>query len=103
QRRGRDGVAALQARGVEPVADQHGVRAYPLTKRQSVAAAHRSDRLPRGTSAPLPKFVIHCGTLSHELRKQRGTSKHMILVALIVLRFKSELAAGGVELTSGRH
>src|SRR5262249_31306543 len=23
-------------------------------------------------SAPLPKFVIHCGTLSHELRKQKG-------------------------------
>src|SRR6185503_10960495 len=31
-------------------------------------------------SAPLPKFVIHCSNLRHELRKQRGTSKSMILV-----------------------
>jgi hypothetical protein len=23
-------------------------------------------------SAPLPKFVLHCSTLSHELRKQMG-------------------------------
>jgi len=38
-------------------------------------------------SAPLPKFVIHRGTLSHELRKQRGTSKHMILVPLFDLKF----------------
>src|SRR6478752_10833483 len=30
------------------------------------------------TSAPFPKFVIHGGTLGHELRKQRGTSKYMI-------------------------
>ena len=38
---------------------------------------------PGGPSAPLPKFVIHCGILRHELRMQRGTSKHMILVPLI--------------------
>src|SRR5262249_56926021 len=47
-------------------------------------------------SAPLPKFVIRRGTLSHELRKQRGTSKHMILVPLFDLKFLNELAAGGV-------
>src|SRR5262249_19928295 len=29
-----------------------------------------------------PKLVIHRGILSHELRKQGGTSKHMILVPL---------------------
>ena len=40
-----------------------------------------------GPSAPLPKFVIHSGTLSHELRKQRGTSKVMILVPLFDLKF----------------
>src|SRR5688572_17221330 len=32
------------------------------------------DHVPARASAPLPKFVIHCRTLSHELRKQRGTS-----------------------------
>ncbi|MFL5061572.1 MAG: hypothetical protein ACJ8DQ_15915, partial [Xanthobacteraceae bacterium] len=31
-------------------------------------------------SALLPKFVIHRSILRHELRKQRGTSKSMILV-----------------------
>ena len=31
-------------------------------------------------SAPLPKFVMHRATLWEELRKQRGTSKHMIPV-----------------------
>ena len=36
------------------------------------------------TRAPLPKFVIHCGTFSHELRKQRGTSKQMVLVPLSI-------------------
>ena len=35
-------------------------------------------------SAPLPKFVIHCSTSSHELRKKRGTSKSMILVSLSI-------------------
>jgi hypothetical protein len=32
-------------------------------------------------SAPFPKFVIHHGTLRRELRKQRGTSMHLILSA----------------------
>jgi len=54
-------------------------------------------------SAPLPKFVIHRGTLSHELRKQRGTSKHMILVPLFDLKFLNELAAGGVGTSNRRH
>src|SRR5262244_1706261 len=53
--------------------------------------------------APLPKFVIHRGTLSHELRKQRGTSKHMILVPLFDLTFLNELAAGGVGTSNRRH
>jgi hypothetical protein len=30
------------------------------------------------TSAPLPNFVIHCGTLRHEIRKQRGTGMYMV-------------------------
>ena len=42
-----------------------------------------SPRSRPGTrsSAPFPKFVIHRGTPCHELRKQRGTSKCMILSA----------------------
>src|SRR5215472_6711937 len=55
------------------------------------------------SSAPLPKFVIHRGTLSHELRKQRGTSKHMILVPLFDLKFLNELAAGVVGTSNRRH
>src|SRR5262245_555422 len=47
------------------------------------------------TSAPLSKFVIHCSTARHELRKQRGTSKFMILVPLFDLKFLDEFAAGG--------
>src|SRR5262249_35607714 len=39
---------------------------------------------PPRPSAPFPKFVIHRGILSHELRKQRGTSKHMIPVPLSI-------------------
>jgi hypothetical protein len=54
-------------------------------------------------SAPFPKFVIHCGTLSHELRKQRGTSSHMILVPLFDLKFLNEFAAAGVGTSNRRH
>jgi len=44
-----------------------------------------ADALP--SSAPFPKFVIRRGNLCHELRKQRGTSKFMILVPLFDLKF----------------
>jgi hypothetical protein len=36
------------------------------------------------TSAPLPKFVIRCSELRHELRKQGGTGSYMILVPLSI-------------------
>src|SRR5882724_12853367 len=54
-------------------------------------------------SAPFPKFVIHCSTLCHELRKQRGTSKPMILVPLFDLKFLIEFAATGVGTSNRRH
>src|ERR1043166_1576611 len=57
----------------------------------------------RAPSAPFPKFVIHCGTLSHELRKQRGTSKYMILVPLFDLKFLNELAGTAVGTSNRRH
>src|SRR6478736_3269302 len=50
--------------GVKPIA--HGV------------FHHHLQTAITTTSAPFPKFVIHGGTLGHELRKQRGTSKYMI-------------------------
>src|SRR5262249_36416175 len=59
--------------------------------------------LPIGPSAPLSKFVIHCSTTRHELRKQRGTSKFMILVPLFDLKFLGEFAAGGVGTSNRRH
>jgi hypothetical protein len=37
--------------------------------------------------------VIRSGNVRHELRKQRGTSKYMILVPLFDLKFLHELAA----------
>src|SRR6266542_3524738 len=53
--------------------------------------------------APFPKFVIHCGILLRELRKQRGTSKYMILVPLFDLKFLNELAASAVGTSNRRH
>src|SRR5262245_24900720 len=56
-----------------------------------------------GPSAPLSKFVIHRSTTRHELRKQRGTSKFMILVPLFDLKFLDEFAAGGAGTSDRRH
>jgi hypothetical protein len=36
------------------------------------------------SSAHFPKFVLHCRTRFHELRKVMGTSKPMILVPLSI-------------------
>ena len=54
-----------------------------------------SHSLDVGTSASLPKFVLHCSPLRHELRKQSGTGKLMILVPLFGLKFLEEIAAHG--------
>ena len=51
------------------------------------------------TSVPIPKFAQACGSLGCELRNQRGTSKLMILVPLLNLKFFIELA-GSLERTS---
>src|SRR5262249_36488115 len=58
--------------------------------------ARRATGAALVTSAPLPKFVIHSGTLWHELRKQRGTSNSMIPVPLFDFKFLHELAATAV-------
>jgi hypothetical protein len=47
--------------------------------------------------------VIHGGTLWNELRKQRGTSKAMILVPLFDLKFLYQLAATTVGTSNRRH
>src|SRR5258708_18372793 len=60
-------------------------------------------RSGRRASAPFPKFVIRRSTLCHELRKQRGTSKTMILVPLFDLKFLIEFAATGVGTSNRRH
>jgi hypothetical protein len=54
-------------------------------------------------SASFPKFVIHGGNFLHELRKQRGTSKHMILVPLFDLKFLNEFAATGAGTSNRRY
>src|SRR5215216_4416231 len=55
------------------------------------------------TSAALPKFVIYRSPFGHELRKQRGTSKYLLLVPLFDLKFPHELAAGAVGTSNWRH
>src|SRR5215510_7971628 len=60
-------------------------------------------RCSQDTSAPLPKFVIHRSNLWHELRKQKGTSKYMILVPLIDLKFLNERAASDAGTSNRRH
>jgi hypothetical protein len=47
--------------------------------------------------------VIHCSTLLHELRRQRGTSKSMIAVPLFDLKFLNEFAAGDAGTSNRRH
>src|SRR5215208_4928347 len=54
-------------------------------------------------SAPLPKFMTPNSPLRHELRKQRGTSKSMVLVPLYDLKFLNELAGGAVGTSNRRH
>src|SRR5262249_5813135 len=73
------------------------------SRRSSICTLGGRDAAPLPASAPLPKFVIHRGTLGHELRKQGGTSKFMILVPLSDLKFLNEFAAGGVGTSNRRH
>src|SRR5262249_7570788 len=54
----------------------------PCLRIGETAARHDLSFCP--TSALFSKFVIHRGTLLHELRKQKGTSKSMILVPLSI-------------------
>jgi hypothetical protein len=58
---------------------------------------------PTSTSASFPKFVIRGVNLLHELRKQSGTSKHLILVPLFDLKFLSRFAATGAGTSNRRH
>src|SRR6266540_1515412 len=69
----------------------------------SVLVGNRFQLIRMRSSAPFPKFVIYFGTLSHELRKQRGTSKYMVLVPLFDLKFLNELAASAVGTSNRRH
>jgi hypothetical protein len=54
-------------------------------------------------SAPVPKVVHHRGTLSRELRKQRGASNHMVLVPHFDLTFLSERAVMVLGTSNRRH
>ena len=63
----------------------------------------RQIRCDGAASALLPKFVKRRSTTSHELRKQEGTSKLMILVPLFDLKFLIEFAATAVGTSNRRH
>src|SRR5712691_2594830 len=69
-----------------------------LPKFVSEGAAMYHELRKRGTSVPIPKFAIPCGTFSCELRNQRDTSKSMILVPLLNPKFAIELPARLCEL-----
>jgi hypothetical protein len=71
----------------------------PLT-RIKVPAAESWQLAP---SASFPKFVTHRGNLLRELRKQRGTSKHIILAPLFDLKFLNEFAATGAGTSNRRY
>jgi hypothetical protein len=90
-------------------AGKHGVKGEEIVATESRNMARQPQlgfRWPEVSiysSASFPKFVIHGGNLLHELRKQRGTSKHMILVPLFDLKFLSEFAATGVGTSNRRY
>src|SRR4029079_14544704 len=81
---------ALSALGTGPT--RHRPVLHAVHARFSPAVRPRQRRVVEGaraglgtmTSAPLPKFVLHCSTFLHELRKQRDTSTSMILVPLSI-------------------
>ena len=54
-------------------------------------------------SASFPKFVIPGGKHLHELRKQRGTSKPMIIVPLFDFEVPEQIAAHGAGTSNRRH
>ena len=91
----------ISCHGRHPETSEAPAEAQANATRQRRQLSRRCQNTHRA-SAPLPKFVIHCGTLLHELRKQRGTSNFMILVPLFDLKFLNELAAEGVGTSNRR-
>jgi hypothetical protein len=73
-------------------------RSYSKYERNDAARTRAGQ-----SSAPLPKFVIRCSTLRHELRKQWGTGESMFLVPLFDLKFQEEIAARGAGTSNRRH
>src|SRR5581483_2122344 len=61
---------------------------HPAGDEVSARPRKGSRRSPAGQRTALvptfPKFVLHCRTTVHELRKVMGTSKPMILVPLSI-------------------
>ncbi len=70
--------------GVQPDCRQHPDGPIIGAVRGRMPPWRAANRAELAASAPLPKFVIRCSTLSHELRKQRGTGKSMNLVPLSI-------------------
>src|SRR5215510_950118 len=68
--------------------------------RSPMRASNRMRHLRWPASRKCPASELR-DTWQHELRKQRGTSKYMVLTPLFDLKFLNELAAGGVG-TSNR-
>ena len=69
-------------------AARHMAKRPKRSKRQNLGLAIRAG------SVPIPKFARFVGTLSCELRNQRDTTKYIILVRFLDLKFLWELPTG---------
>src|SRR5262249_47131323 len=99
----------------KPLAWRHGIDGAVLDRNlrvkevanwiERIVLPTRAQRR-RGRPRLVPRFRSSCyiaATLLHELRKQRGTSKSMVLVPLFDLKFLYAFAAGGVGTSNRRH
>src|SRR5262249_193757 len=90
-------VAAVAAGPASNVVDRHLADTDAETA-QKRAQGKDGKEEPSPISASVPKFARTRGTPGCELRNQRDTSKHMILVPLPNPKFAIGLAAQGCKL-----
>ena len=77
--------------------------ANPMRQINGAEAPIRRRRIDPDALVPVSKVRNTSSALRYELRKQRGTSKYVILVPLIDLKFLKELAAGDAGTSNRRH
>src|SRR6266849_1774366 len=73
--------------------NEHGSIMMRRLNRRHLFARFCAHKPGMNASVPIPKFASLCGTLACELRNPRDTSKSMILVRFLDLKFLPERAA----------